>query len=286
MPATVFGVPTHPLTVHAAVVLVPLAVIAVVVAALWPAARRRYGPVVLILATLALVVRAGRQGERGEPGPPAPRYPSDPAARGDGRRAAALGRRVVDRSGRRRRPALGVVAGHFRASLDRIAAFGPRSGVRGRPGRHRRVPRRPSRRLAPGPEPLLPGPGPAGTRGGRLVSRLAGAGVAARSRPGLRRLPRGDAGSGSQPRLWRWSPQWGRRQRSSASAIRGPKQSGPGRQPPPRDAAAPGGPAAEAPRTSRWTDSRLAPPLLMNRAGPTTRGAGDPPATRGERLCT
>ena len=55
MPATIFGVPTHPLAVHAAVVLVPLAAIAVVIAALWPAVRRRYGPVVLILATLALV---------------------------------------------------------------------------------------------------------------------------------------------------------------------------------------------------------------------------------------
>ncbi len=38
-----FGLPAHPLLVHAAVVLVPLAAIGVVLIAFWPAARARLG---------------------------------------------------------------------------------------------------------------------------------------------------------------------------------------------------------------------------------------------------
>lgn len=52
-----FGIPAHPLVVHAAVVLLPLAAIAAVVVAAIPRARRHYAPVVLgvaLLATLAV----------------------------------------------------------------------------------------------------------------------------------------------------------------------------------------------------------------------------------------
>ncbi|GAA3794805.1 MULTISPECIES: DUF2231 domain-containing protein [Amycolatopsis] len=43
MPVFLSGVPLHVLLVHAVVVLVPLAVLAALTVALWPAARRRYG---------------------------------------------------------------------------------------------------------------------------------------------------------------------------------------------------------------------------------------------------
>ncbi len=39
----VFGLPLHPLIVHAAVMLVPLAALGALVVVAWPAARRRYG---------------------------------------------------------------------------------------------------------------------------------------------------------------------------------------------------------------------------------------------------
>jgi hypothetical protein len=51
---TVFGVPAHPLLVHATVVLVPLAALLVLFAALWPAARGRLGLVPLAAAVLAV----------------------------------------------------------------------------------------------------------------------------------------------------------------------------------------------------------------------------------------
>ncbi len=56
MPSTVFGLPTHALVVHAAVVLIPLAALAVVLHALWPAARARLGIVTPLLAGVALVL--------------------------------------------------------------------------------------------------------------------------------------------------------------------------------------------------------------------------------------
>ncbi len=65
MPGTVFGVPLHPLVVHATVVLVPLAALLVLLAAVWPAARRRIGlwaPVVAIIA-LFLVPLTTSSGE-------------------------------------------------------------------------------------------------------------------------------------------------------------------------------------------------------------------------------
>jgi hypothetical protein len=47
-----FGLPAHPLVVHAAVVLVPLAAIGVLVIAFWPAARARLGVAVVVIAAL------------------------------------------------------------------------------------------------------------------------------------------------------------------------------------------------------------------------------------------
>lgn len=43
---SIFGLPAHPLFVHAAVVLVPLTAIGTIVIAFWPAARRRVGWIV------------------------------------------------------------------------------------------------------------------------------------------------------------------------------------------------------------------------------------------------
>lgn len=62
---TVFGVPAHPLVVHAVVVLLPLAAIGGIAVALVPALRRRYGALVLLLtvAAAATVPVATRSGE-------------------------------------------------------------------------------------------------------------------------------------------------------------------------------------------------------------------------------
>jgi uncharacterized membrane protein len=61
----IFGLPAHPLVVHAAVVLVPLAAVGVVVTAFWPEARRRLAWVVLGIAAVGLVTSflAGESGE-------------------------------------------------------------------------------------------------------------------------------------------------------------------------------------------------------------------------------
>lgn len=48
-----FGLPAHPLIVHAAVVLLPLAAAATVAVALIPRARRTFAPIVLGLAVVA-----------------------------------------------------------------------------------------------------------------------------------------------------------------------------------------------------------------------------------------
>ena len=49
------GLPAHPLFVHAVVVLVPLATIATITSVLWPRQRRRWAPVALVLAVVALL---------------------------------------------------------------------------------------------------------------------------------------------------------------------------------------------------------------------------------------
>lgn len=48
-----FGLPAHPLVVHAAVVLLPLAAVATLLCAAIPRLRRPYGPVVLAVAVVA-----------------------------------------------------------------------------------------------------------------------------------------------------------------------------------------------------------------------------------------
>jgi hypothetical protein len=52
---SLFGLPAHPLVVHAAVVLVPLSAIGVCAIAFWPAARRRIGWIVVGLAFVGMV---------------------------------------------------------------------------------------------------------------------------------------------------------------------------------------------------------------------------------------
>ncbi len=63
---TVLGLPVHALVVHAVVVLVPLAAVGLVAAAVHPAWRRPYLPVVALLATasLAMVPVATASGKR------------------------------------------------------------------------------------------------------------------------------------------------------------------------------------------------------------------------------
>jgi uncharacterized membrane protein YdcZ (DUF606 family) len=56
LPSSVFGLPTHALLVHATVVLVPLAALAVLLHASWPEARRRLGAVTPLLAGVALLL--------------------------------------------------------------------------------------------------------------------------------------------------------------------------------------------------------------------------------------
>ncbi|GAA3234985.1 DUF2231 domain-containing protein [Nonomuraea helvata] len=49
-----FGLPLHPLVVHAAVVCLPLAALGTLLMAFWPAAASRLWPAVLFVATIAL----------------------------------------------------------------------------------------------------------------------------------------------------------------------------------------------------------------------------------------
>jgi uncharacterized membrane protein len=53
VPDTIYGLPLHPLVVHAVVVLLPLATVGVIAIAMRPAWRGRFGPVVIALAALA-----------------------------------------------------------------------------------------------------------------------------------------------------------------------------------------------------------------------------------------
>ena len=56
MPESVLGLPTHAILVHATVVLLPLAALAVLLHAFWPTARHRLGVVTPLLAGAALVL--------------------------------------------------------------------------------------------------------------------------------------------------------------------------------------------------------------------------------------
>ncbi len=62
---TVFGLPVHPLIVHATVVVVPTAAVAVVLAALWPRFRHwaGWGPLALAVAALVLTPLSTSSGE-------------------------------------------------------------------------------------------------------------------------------------------------------------------------------------------------------------------------------
>lgn len=62
---TIFGLPTHPLVVHAVVVLLPLAAIGVLLLAVVPRWRTTFGPLVLIVTAgaTALVPLATESGE-------------------------------------------------------------------------------------------------------------------------------------------------------------------------------------------------------------------------------
>ncbi|MEO7981190.1 MAG: DUF2231 domain-containing protein [Sporichthyaceae bacterium] len=53
---TIFGLPAHPLLVHATVIMVPLAAFAVLLHTFWARARTRLGLVTLLAAALAVVL--------------------------------------------------------------------------------------------------------------------------------------------------------------------------------------------------------------------------------------
>jgi hypothetical protein len=57
-----FGLPAHPLVVHAAVVLLPLAAAATLICAAVPRARRHYAPVALAVALMATIAVGLAQG--------------------------------------------------------------------------------------------------------------------------------------------------------------------------------------------------------------------------------
>ncbi|WP_157550616.1 DUF2231 domain-containing protein [Nocardioides jensenii] len=56
MPHSIAGLPIHPLLVHATVVIVPAAALAVLLAAVWRRFRRWSGPLPLALAVLGLIL--------------------------------------------------------------------------------------------------------------------------------------------------------------------------------------------------------------------------------------
>jgi hypothetical protein len=56
MPSTIYGLPLHPLVVHATVVLVPLAAVTVAGAVVLPRFRRWAGPLPALLGLVALVL--------------------------------------------------------------------------------------------------------------------------------------------------------------------------------------------------------------------------------------
>lgn len=56
MPSEFFGLPLHPLIVHATAVLVPLAALVVIAAVLWPRFRAWAGPMPMGLSLIALIL--------------------------------------------------------------------------------------------------------------------------------------------------------------------------------------------------------------------------------------
>jgi formate hydrogenlyase subunit 3/multisubunit Na+/H+ antiporter MnhD subunit len=58
IPKTIDGLPLHPLVIHATVVLLPVASLAVLLAGLWPRARRYLNVSPLVLSVLAVIVLA------------------------------------------------------------------------------------------------------------------------------------------------------------------------------------------------------------------------------------
>ncbi|GAA2109075.1 hypothetical protein GCM10009841_30070 [Microlunatus panaciterrae] len=62
---TIFGLPLHPLIVHATTVVVPTAALAVLLAAVWPRFRRwaGWGPLALSLVSIVLVPLTTQSGE-------------------------------------------------------------------------------------------------------------------------------------------------------------------------------------------------------------------------------
>jgi uncharacterized membrane protein len=62
----IFGIPVHPLVVHAAVVLVPLAAIGTLLIAFWPKARIRFGwlTAILSLGGVGATLLARESGEK------------------------------------------------------------------------------------------------------------------------------------------------------------------------------------------------------------------------------
>lgn len=56
MPNDYFGLPLHPLIVHATVVMVPLAAVTVVLAAVWPSFRRWAGPLPAAISLIGVIL--------------------------------------------------------------------------------------------------------------------------------------------------------------------------------------------------------------------------------------
>ena len=94
---TIFGLPIHPLVVHATVVVVPLAAVLVLLSALWPAARARLGIVtpLVALAALVLVPLSTQSGENLEQRVPASALVEKHAELGDGLLVWVLGLAVA-----------------------------------------------------------------------------------------------------------------------------------------------------------------------------------------------
>ncbi|MDT7751290.1 MAG: hypothetical protein QOD96_4952 [Pseudonocardiales bacterium] len=100
MPVFINGLPVHVLVVHAVVMLVPLAVLGSIAVTFWPAARRRYGPLVVAVtfvatASIPLATSAGKQMRDRLPTPPT--GSEKDVARDDGREWVGRGGRALAR---------------------------------------------------------------------------------------------------------------------------------------------------------------------------------------------